>query len=175
MARTGSPGSAMRLRIFAKPIAFDSSATQGQVRAGVWDRFTSWGTKIKEGSESVFDETTLAEMVSNFGKQKNDVYLDYDHQTVYVQDNGQPAIALAWYCALAAVCDGEVFAFATHRDGVEPPDAAKLEDGLYGYRHEVTDAGQVLLSGGKYKFISPLFDVAADDEQGRPLGYVLYC
>ncbi|MCU1282882.1 MAG: hypothetical protein JWM53_6428 [bacterium] len=164
-----------QLKLKLPAIRFDAGSVGGQVRVGVWDRWTSWGEKTKDDGVTVFDEATLTQAIGNFKRQSNDLYMDYDHQTAYMPENGKPAVALAWYCALAGVRNGTVFAFATHNESVTPPDAAALEDGLYAYRYEVTDAGRQLLSGGKYKYISPMFDPNGLDEQGKEIGYLFHC
>jgi hypothetical protein len=141
------------------------------VGIGRWDRFTSWGTKIKDGAESVFDEDTLGQMVENFASRKNDIAMCFDHQSAYVAENGQPAPALAWYSALALVVDGQVVKFAAHDKSVLAPDAKDFENGVYGYRSELTPLGEKLLPN--YKYISPMFTDAGEDEQGNAIGYDL--
>lgn len=138
---------------------------------GKWDRFTSWGVKIKGGEESVFNAETLGQMVDNFSRRNNDLSMCYDHQSAFVSENGQPAPALAFYNALALVIDGAVVKFAAHDPAVSPPDASGLDNGVYGYRSEVTELGRKLLPS--YKYISPMFTDAGADEQGNPIGYDL--
>jgi hypothetical protein len=141
------------------------------VGVGKWDRFTSWGTKIKDNAETEFNEQTLGQMVDNFANRKNDIAMCYDHQSAYVQDNGQPAPALAFYNALALVVDGKVTKFATHDEKVQPPDSTGLENGIYGYRSELTPLGEKLLPN--YRFLSPMFTDQGADEQGNHIGYDL--
>lgn len=152
---------------------FSVNAWQFSLTVGVgrWDRFTSWGTKLKDGSETVFNAETLGQMVENFAKRKNDIAMCFDHQSAYVAENGQPAPALAWYSALALIVDGKVAKFASHAANVQPPDPAGLENGVYGYRAEITPLGEKLLPN--YKYISPMFTDAGDDEKGNPVGYDL--
>lgn len=160
---------------FAEPgaLCFDGEIPQpGQVPTGKWDRFTTWGWSVKEGKQSEFTEETLKQIIENFVARGILLPLDYNHQSNFVQVNGQAAPSLARYSALAAVHGGRVFA-----SGAVPGfDGAALDptgkgDGLYGYRCEVTPLGQQLLPN--YRYLSPMFIPAGKDEQGRPIGYCL--
>jgi len=150
---------------------FSVNAWRFSISIGKWDRFTSWGTKIKDGAESVFDEKNLGQILENFSKRKNDIAMCYDHQSAYVAENGQPAPALAFYNALALVVDGKVAKFATHDPSVSPPDPTGLENGIYGYRNELTPLGEKLLPN--YKYLSPMFTNEGADEAGNSIGYDL--
>lgn len=141
------------------------------VSAGKWDRFTSWGPKVKGGSETVFNEETCGQIIDNFANRKNDLAMDYDHQAMYSSQNGQPAPALAFYSALMLVVDGEIVRLATHDKGVIPPFVSDFENGIYGYRSEITPMGEKLLPN--YKYISPLFVTDGKDELGNDIGYDL--
>lgn len=141
----------------------------GPPTVGKWDRFTSYGPKVKDGEESLFNDENLGQMVDNFANRKNDLAMCYDHQSAYVAENGQPAPALAWYNALALVVDGKVLNFATHDPSVVELDPTGLENGVYGYRSEVTPLGEKLLPN--YRFVSPMFTDQGADEEGNQIGY----
>ena len=143
----------------------------GPPSAGKWDRFTSWGVKVKDGAESVFNEKNLGQMVENFGNRENDLAMCYDHQSAYVAQNGKEAPALAWYNALALVVDGKIARFASHSPEVKAPDPTGLENGVYGYRSEVTPLGEKLLPN--YRYLSPMFTDEGADEAGNEIGYDL--
>jgi len=70
------------------------------------------------------------------------------------------------------VVDGKVLGFSTHDQGVTAPDPTGLENGLYGYRSQVTPLGEKLLPN--YRFISPMFTDDGYDEAGNPIGYDLF-
>lgn len=161
------------LRLFrARSLAFQQGAASTPVKTQVWDQFMTWGTKRKAGQDSVFDETTLGQIVNNFRARTNLIGMDYEHQTASASENGAPAPQLAFYNALAIVRNGKVIDFATRDESVQPPAVTpQTSDGLYGYRCEVTPLGQQLLPN--YKYLSPFFDVDGADEQERPIGYDL--
>lgn len=170
-----SPGAVDDLAVVKSMSAFSVNAFRfalsPEVGVGKWDRITSWGLKVKDGSEIEFNADTLGQMVDNFAAQRNDVAMSYDHQSAYVEVNGQPAPALAWYNALALVVDGKVAKFAAHDKGVRPLDPAGLENGVYAHRSEVTPLGEKLLPN--YKFVSPLFTTAGESEDGKAIGFQL--
>lgn len=139
------------------------------VSAGKWDQFAKYGTFDKEG-EVVFDRATLGRMVTNFDGRQNLIGMDYEHQALMAPENGREAPALAFYSSLALVEGGKVVQYAS-KDGTPQPDAKGLDDGLYGYRSEITPKGAELLPN--YKYISPAFSTAAKDEQGKSIGYDL--
>ncbi len=156
--------------------AFDAGrGADGKVRADVYDRFTSTGEKIKDGRLSVFDQATLTQMARNWLARGDKLAMCFNHQSAYVQQNGQPAPALAFYDALCVVIGGEIVHVAklpdSRADSV-PFESTARGDGLYGFRCEVTELGQQLLPN--FKYISPMFTDEGRDEQGNEIGYVLF-
>ena len=148
----------------------------GRVRIGVWDRFCSWGEKLKDGRLSIFDDKTLGEMVANWKARGDKLAMCFNHQSAYVQQNGQPAPALAFYDALAIIYGGQIIGADVLPGSAAATtgtfEAASRGDGLYGYRCEVTELGNQLLPN--FKYISPMFSDDGRDELGNEIGYVLY-
>lgn len=72
-----------------------------------------------------------------------DLPIDYDHQLLFVQQNGQPALASGWIKELAARADG-----------------------LWG-RVEWTAAAAARISGREYRYLSPVFRHAPDGTVSR--------
>lgn len=70
----------------------------------------------------------------------NDYVIDYDHQTLYAEKNGQPAPAAGWFKSME------------WRDG----------DGLYATGVRWTAAAAARIHAGEYRYISPMFLYAAD-------------
>lgn len=151
-------------------IRFDALGADGLVRTYVWDRICVPGRNVKDGEETVFDANTCTQMVRNFARRGDPIMIDWNHQSSFAHENGQPAPALGFYGALAAIFGGRVVAceFARGVDGSAP---AGLEDGLWGLRTEVTKMGQELLPG--FKLLSPTFTPDGTDQQGNPIGYQL--
>jgi hypothetical protein len=80
----------------------------GKIRIGVFDRIATVGRKVKEGRESEFNLDTLASMVANWPRRGDLLSMCHNHQSAYVEQNGQPAPALAFYEALAVVIGDQV-------------------------------------------------------------------
>lgn len=148
--------------------------SDGKLRTGTWDRFTTWGSKYKDGMETRFDEETLQQMARNWIARGDKLAMDFNHQSSYASQNGQPAPALAWYDALAVVRGGQCLCFERLSDSgaLSPPPAQDMSDGLWGYRCEVTPLGEELLPN--FKYISPTFSPDGTDEQGNAIGYVIH-
>src|SRR5206468_2500824 len=103
-----------------------------------------------------FNPETFGQMVDNWLRRGEELALCFNHQSAYVEENGQPAPALAYYDAAAIVRGGEVSYFKKlGKSGATPPDPAVLKlavmqlategnpdpspDGLWWFRCEVTD------------------------------------
>lgn len=146
----------------------------GKVRVGVWDRICVPGHDEKDGQSTDFDRYTLSEMTDNFEARGDVVPLDYNHQSNYSHQNGQPAPALAYYGALAVVFSGEIIKLGCARgvavSGTE--DGLDLSrEGLWGYRCEVTELGDQLLPN--FKYVSPTFMSNGTTRDGTEIGYCL--
>jgi hypothetical protein len=161
-----------RTERIAGSVRFDAGdAGGGQVRTGVWDRICVPGENIKDGEHTEFTAETCGQMVANFGERGDPVMIDWNHQSSYAHANGQPAPALGFYGALAAVFGGQVTAceYANGVDQQLPP--ATLEDGLWGLRTDVTPKGHELLPG--FKLLSPTFTPEGVNQLGEDIGYCL--
>lgn len=165
---------------------FDAQpSSDGSVRVGVWDRVCVPGSDSKDGQDTEFTLETLSQMADNFLDRNGDpIPLDYNHQSNYASQNGQPAPALAFYGAFAVVWDGKVVKLAIGSD--TPPCPGSLyvspstatadgidvsRDGLWCFRNEVTELGQQLLRG--FKLVSPTFMSDGTRRDGTPVGYCL--
>lgn len=151
-------------------VSFDVDSG-GKVRVGVWDRICVPGRNVKDDEETIFDARTCGEMVANFARRGDPIMIDWNHQSSFAHENGQPAPALGFYGALASVFGGKVVAceYARGIDQTQPP--ANLEDGLWGLRTAVTPQGHELLPG--FRMLSPTFTPEGVDQQGRSVGYSL--
>lgn len=157
-----------------KTIQFDASrGPDGKVRVGVWDRICVPGHDEKDGQSTDFDLSTLSQMVDNFLERADPIPVDHNHQSNYAAQNGQPAPALAWYGALAVVDGGKIAKLGALPgvtvDGAK--DGFDGRDGLWGYRHEVTELGEQLLPN--FKLLSPTFLTNGTRRNGSECGYCL--
>lgn len=79
-------------------------------------------------------DTSVAQaLIARFNSEGMPLLLDYEHQTLLVEENGQPAPASGWGNNLQL-----------------------LEDGLYA-EVEWTERAKAMIRAGEYKFISPVF------------------
>lgn len=85
------------------------------------------------------DAASASALIQRFQARQTPPVLDYEHQTLHKEANGQPAPAAGWFRELE------------WRDG----------QGLYG-RVELTARARELVQAGEYAFFSPVFSYAPD-------------
>lgn len=96
--------------------------------------FKPWdGRELKPGRWHI-DQAVAAAVIERFGARKNPRVLDYEHQTLHKERNGQPAPAGGWITGLE------------WREG----------QGLFG-TVELTARARQAINDGEYKFVSPVF------------------
>lgn len=169
----------------------DEQPSTGQGLAGVWDRFMTPGRKVQtsidpetgEEVETVYDFSAenFTQAVQNFQRCFSERRLCMDlGNHIAAGEHTQP-VELARYSGEAAIWGGEVIAFWDQFPDLPPPDPAHLlaqlqakfpratsSDGVWGYRREVTQAGERLLPNMHQ--ISPFFSMEDKDEEGNPIG-----
>jgi len=94
------------------------------------------------GKRWQLDATIAARLIANSAKA-NDFVVDYEHQTLLTEQNGQPAPAAGWFSGLE------------WRDG----------QGLYATGVRWNARAQQMIADGEYRYISAVFSY---DAQGRP-------
>ncbi len=167
-----------------------SPADDGKIRINVYDHFATMGDKVKDGDESKFSADTLGQMATNWYARGGRLAMCQDHKSAAAPFVSAPG--LAFYDAMAVVDGGKVVLFKKLADSVAvEPDVAQLAaevmrfatetnptpspDGLWGWRCEVTPLGEDPREGLRnYRGISPMFVTDGTDEQGKPIGYVLF-
>jgi phage I-like protein len=83
----------------------------------------------------VLDEPHAESLITAFQGKKQDMVIDYEHQTLLTKENGKPARAAGWIRDLE------------WRPG----------KGLYATRVKWTDAARAALKADEYRYISPVF------------------
>ncbi len=159
-------------RLFSVP-AFRFSVGDLASAVGKWSRICTMGAKQKEGADIDFNPDTLSEMVSNAAARGDAIAICADHLSAYIATTGQPAPALGFFDALAVVASGAIVKSWQCSAGTQCP--AGLDDGLYARLGEITPRGRDSAVGlGNYKFLSPMFSMAAKGEDGSDIGPALY-
>lgn len=105
-------------------------------------QFAPFDKNSKQGGPWLLDEIAAKAVIDEFNARKNDVVIDYEHQTLATATNGQPAPASGWIKAL------------TYVKGL----------GLWA-RVEWTDQAKEWVASKAYKYLSPVF--RADKATGR--------
>ncbi|WP_349917724.1 phage protease [Aeromonas veronii] len=97
------------------------------------------------GGHWQLDKAIATTLLNRVREQGQDILIDYDHQTLKTDQNGQPAPAAGWYNA----------------DEIEWREG----QGLF-IKPRWTDRAAALVAAGEYRFLSAVFPY---DAQGRPL------
>ena len=92
----------------------------------------------------LMDETAFAQLKAAASTRSNDYHFDYEHQTLYSEENGQPAPAAGWF---------KDFEFVPG-------------EGLYALNVEWTPAAAKNIANKEYRYTSAVF--AYDKATGRP-------
>jgi len=156
------------------PLVMLDGVAGGKVKTNVWDLICVWGSNVKDGERTEFNEETLSQMIQNFLARGDQIPIDYNHQSNFAHENGQPAPALGFYSAFAIIKDEQVIGMGAIPVGgvkASPPNPTGMADGLWGYRCEVTPIGEKLLPS--FKYLSPTFTPAGRNQQDEEIGYVL--
>lgn len=129
---------------FQRAILFVALSTAMQSVAGVPEgfnvqlmpdgQFAPFDKNAQQGGPWLLDEIAAKAVIDEFNARKNDVVIDYEHQTLATAYNGQPAPAAGWIKAL------------TYVKGL----------GLWA-RVEWTDQAKQWVETKAYKYLSPVF------------------
>ena len=175
--RAGAPRG-LTFDLGAKPLGL--FVPGGELREKCWDPFAPvWGSVVKCGISSQFDEVTYAQMLDDLVARDLRVYMDQDHRTAsagWSMDHVDIP-ALAFYCGVVVTHGGQVWRqvdLMGHSCAAEVPfDAAAAPEGLHAFRCQVTPLGRQVLEN--YQALSIHFDPYGEDLQGHPTGQVLIC
>ncbi|MFZ6713000.1 phage protease [Undibacterium sp. TC9W] len=100
-------------------------------------RLIGWSVDLAESALAVLDALRVAALT---GARGNPAVIDYDHQTLWKEKNGQPAPAAGWFKTLE------------WREGV----------GLFAIDVEWTPAAALAIETSEYRFISPVINFDAN-------------
>ncbi len=120
----GAAPSEIRLLPAGRFAATDGSGRPADVSGGFW----------------LLDDKAAADLVARMASRVSDIVIDYDHQTLYKEANGQPAPAAGWFKQIE------------WRPG----------DGLYAVDVRWTAKAAAEIAATQFKYFSPVFSYAPD-------------
>lgn len=82
------------------------------------------------------DAAIAARLIDRARSRQDAFVIDYEHQTLHTERNGQPAPAAGW---------------------IRPASLEWRDDGLYATDIQWTDRARELIAGGEYRYLSPVF------------------
>jgi len=107
------------------------------------------GSDVESGSW-LMDAQAFATLKTNAANRENDFHFDYEHQTMYSDENGQPAIASGWF------------------------NPANLEyvpgEGLFAANVNWTPKAAKHIADKEYRYVSAVFSY--DKKTGRPINFM---
>lgn len=146
---------------------------------GKWSRAGTYGDKSAKGDGLVFDVSALSSFIANAQARNDEIAIDQDHKTAFVESTGQPAPSLGFFHAMALFKNGELVKHWA-RDGQPPPDGTgysdEKRDGLYFRLGRITPLGYDPKEGlANYAGLSLLFSEDGRAEDDTPIGPALIC
>ncbi len=82
------------------------------------------------------DEAIAGRVIGRVAQRQDDLVIDYEHQTLYAEKNGQPAPAAGW---------------------MGPQSLEWRDDGIYTTDTRWTERARLLIAAGEYRYFSPVF------------------
>lgn len=82
------------------------------------------------------DAAIAARVIARIRARQDDLVIDYEHQTMNAEHNGQPAPAAGW---------------------ISPAGVVWRDDGLYATDLRWTERARTLIAGDEYRYVSPVF------------------
>lgn len=116
-----------------------------EIRLLPWGRFRAGdGSGRPAGVPAgwLLDDSIAGALVGAARARASDYAIDYEHQTLHAEKNGQPAPAAGWFKELEA----------------------RPDDGLYAVGVRWTERAAAMIAAGEYRYLSPVF---AYDAAGR--------
>lgn len=115
--------------------AFDAAA-DGAVQLLPAGKFRATDGRPTECGAWLIDAAIAAQVIARAAERANKIVIDYEHQTILSEENGQPAPAAGW-CKRLEWREGQ---------------------GLFATDAEWTERAKAMLQAGEYKYISPVFE-----------------
>ena len=107
------------------------------------------------GNRWFIDQAIAERLISAVRSTINDLVIDYEHQTLNADDNGQPAPAAGWFKEIE------------WRDGVAAEDASHVEGAGLWIKPNWTQRAREFIDNGEYRYLSAVFPY--DKTTGEPL------
>lgn len=152
----------------------------GEIKEKIWHPFAPvWGTVIKCGMASQFDEVTYGQMLDDAVARNLRIFMDQDHASAHAcwSMTHVEVPSLAYYCGLQVNHLGKLWRrenLAGHScaDAL-PLDPTAQPEGLAGFLCNVTPKGREVLAN--YQALSIDFNPFGSDHEGHSVGQVLNC
>jgi len=133
------------LRPFADP-------GEGEAQVPEWIHVIPFGTWTRHGQSIVIGVVQGQQAVDNFSRMMRDLVIDYEHQSLNAEENGQPAPAAGWI------------------------DREEMRaDGVWAHVRQWTERATGFIRAREYRYVSPVLSFwASDKHTGENVGAHLH-
>ena len=94
------------LHISAMSFAIGSGLVKDEAHLLPAGEFAPTDGRVLPVASFKLDETIAHSVIAKMAARKNDTLIDYEHQSLYASDNGQPVIAAGWFHEMDFRADG---------------------------------------------------------------------
>jgi len=137
-ARIGGMANSRKTSVAALASALPSDGGAVQLLPAGTFRSSDGSGRPADAPHWKLDAASAARLIARVAAKANPLVIDYEHQTLYAEKNGQPAPAAGWFAGRAL----------EWRDG----------KGLFATAPEWTPPAAAFIANREYKFISPVFE-----------------
>ncbi|ATN93634.1 hypothetical protein VW6B_30 [Pseudomonas phage VW-6B] len=136
----------MKRNVAVASLAFALNPSGNTIQLFPAGEFRANDGRPAECANWVLTESLARQVIAHLSSRQNKIVIDYEHQTLRTESNGQPAPAAGWW---------------------KGTDTVWTDAGMFAQNVEWTEAARKMIAGGEYRYISPVF--AYDKKTGAVL------
>ncbi|CAI2519925.1 Mu-like prophage I protein [Serratia ficaria] len=136
----------MKRNVAVASLAFALNQSGNTIQLFPAGEFRANDGRPAECANWVLNESLARQVIAHLSSRQNKIVIDYEHQTLRTESNGQPAPAAGWW---------------------KGSDTVWTDAGMFAQNIEWTAAARKMIADGEYRYISPVF--AYDKKTGAVL------
>lgn len=136
----------MKRNVAVASLAFELNLTGNTIQLFPAGEFRANDGRPAECANWVLNESLARQVIEHLSSRQNKIVIDYEHQTLRTESNGQPAPAAGWW---------------------KGSDTVWTDAGMFAQNVQWTEAARKMIAGDEYLYISPVF--AYDKKTGAVL------
>lgn len=136
----------MKRNVAVASLAFELNLSGNMIQLFPAGEFRSSDGRPEDCAHWVLNESLAQQVIAHLSSRQNKIVIDYEHQTLLTEKNGQPAPAAGWW---------------------KGSDTVWTPAGMFAQNVEWTETARKMIAGDEYRYISPVF--AYDKKTGAVL------